>query len=414
MAQKSHHFIIAVGTIFTALNGVGTVWAQQLVAVPGPGLVAGLVDARAGEEGKVRTDPAAGKETTNHLGLGLRASVAYEDNVFLQAQDPVSDVVSRLTPWISYDLGGKDALDGAYLHLAYFPTAVLYADRSDEDRADHDAQLEMAWRWQHVTLAYAGRFQRLGEPTADAGGLVDRNEWENALRLAWTPREKMAYELSLGQKAKDYDDRALYNSTDLFGEAAAAYTYSPKTKLSLAYRFGSFDVDGGGKQDYHRLAARMEWKPREKVRVDFLAGAEHRRYDLGSDTTPVFSATLGWNPRPGTDFALNAYRRVEASGFLLGENYDLTGVSVNLSQRIGTAWTASLEAGFEDASYHRVSGEGPSGRHDKITFIRPRLLYRLNDKLGFSVFYRWNQNNSNTDQFGFADHSAGVEVEYTF
>ena len=243
---------------------------------------------------------------------------------------------------------------------------------------------------------------------------MDRNEWENAVRLAWTPREKTSYELTVGERGREFDDRALYNSSDLFGEAVAAYAYSPKTKLSLAYRFGSFDVDGGGQQDYHRLAARMEWKPREKIRLDVLAGAEHRRFDLGSETTPVFSATLGWNPRPGTDFALTAYRRVEASGFLLGENYNLAGISINVSQKLGSAWTASVEAGLENASYHRVSGQGPSGRHDKIAFVKPRLVYRVNDKLGLAVFCRLNENSSNTDHFGYSDHSAGLEVEYTF
>nr|WP_226895146.1 outer membrane beta-barrel protein [Luteolibacter marinus] len=320
----------------------------------------------------------------------------------------------KLTPAVAWRKGNKLDGEGGYLSVAYRPSVVDYADHSGNDRIDHVAAWEAGWRGKAITLAYSGNFAKLGDATADTGTLTDRKEVANEGRIAWAVGEKVALEVAGGQTSTTYDSPSFADSSLTYGEVALRYAYSPKTRLSAAYRFGRFEVDGAGDQTVHRTTARIEWQPTRKIAVDLEVGAEHRTFDAGSDTSPVVEARIGWMPREGTEIYLNAYRREQASAYLPGQNYTEGGVALGLVQKLGEKWRGRLEVGVERAKYSRVSGTGVAGRVDDIRFIRPALEYRFTDDFSMGLFYRYSENSSNNPAFGYESHSGGVEMGYRF
>ena len=141
---------------------------------------------------------------------------------------------------------------------------------------------------------------------------------------------------------------------------------------------------------------------------------EHRSFDLGSSTEPVVEGRITWTPRAGTEVYLAGYLREEVSGFYSGQNYQLRGVTAGISKSLGNRWTASLEGGYEQASYRRVSGAGPAARKDQILFVRPALEYQLNDRFRAGFFYQYSSNRSNQAGFGYDDNQVGVRLDYQF
>jgi hypothetical protein len=315
---------------------------------------------------------------------------------------------------VAYRKGDKVDGEGGYLSIAYRPIAVAYADNSDNDRIDHQAAWEAGWRGKSITFAYTGSAGVLGDATADTGTLTDRTELANEGRIAWAIREKFAVEVAAGHDSTDYKSANFTDSNLTYGEIALRYAYSPKTRLSLAYKGGRFKVDGAGAQTVHRTTARIEWNPTEKIAINLEAGAEHRSFDNGSDTTPVVEARIGWKPRDGTEIYLNGYRREQASAFLPGQNYTQGGAALGISQRLGGKWTGRLEGGVERASYTQVSGAGTASRVDTIHFIRPSVEYRFTDDFSMGLYYRYSENSSNNAAFGYQDNTAGIEMGYTF
>ena len=348
------------------------------------------------------------------LQLKLAISAAYDDNIFLSASNPQSDLVTRIGASAAYRKGDKLEGQGGYLEVAYRPTVVAYADNDDNDRIDQEAEWEAGWRGKAIRFAYSGEFRQLGDATADTGTLTDRTEVSNSVRIAWAPREKITLELAAGHESMDYDSPAFADSSMSYGELAVRYAYSPKTRLAVVYRAGTFEVDGAGSQAIHRATGRIEWNPTRKTRIDIEAGFEHRRFDNGSDTTPVVEARFGWEPREGTELYFGGYRREQASAFLPGQNFTQGGIVLGMSQRLGGKWTGKLEGGLERAEYSRVSGTGPAGRVDRIRFIRPSLEYRFTDDFSMGLYYRYSQNRSNNPAFGYESHSGGVEMGYQF
>jgi hypothetical protein len=359
-------------------------------------------------------EPTVGNLRKEGLDLGVIVSGAYNDNITLSSAAPVKDFVIRATPSMAYIRGDAEATDGGYLKVAYKPTAVVYTDNGSPNRIDQDASWEVGLRGKKLAIAYGGRVQQLGDATPDAGQQTDRLMLEQVVRAAWSATEKASIEVAAGQTSADYKQRGLVDSSGAYGEVALRYQYSPKTRLGMAYRAGTFSVDGAGDQQIQRGTVRMEWKPREKISVDLEAGAEHRTFDNGSSTKPVVEAKVGWTPRPGTEVSLTGFHRTEASSFFAGQNYDVTGAAVGLSQKIGGKWSASIEGGLENASYSRVSGTGVANRRDRILFVRPSVRYQVSEDAKVEWFYRYERNQSNQSGFGYDNHIIGVQFGYQF
>lgn len=394
-------------------GAVGICAAQEFAPVV-PAAVQGAVDDSPPSPLVAPRDPAAGDKKTEGVEFGVILSAAYDDNIFLSARDRKSDFVAKVAPRIAYVKGDRETQDGGYLSVAYRPTGVAYAENSDDNRVDHDVRLAVGMKGKKVAFDYSLAYGKLGDATADTGRPTDRDVIDHVVRIAWVPREKLAVELAAGQSIADYADRILLDSREAFGEIALRYAYSPKTRLSLAYRAGRFEVDGADDQRFQRVMAGIEWQPREKIRVEFAAGAEKRKYATGSDVTPVMEGRIHWKASEKTDLYLSAYRRETASAFSVGQNYRLTGVTAGYSQKIGDKWTARLEAGAERASYRFVDGTGGDAGRDDVWFVRPSLEYRLTEELGLEIFYRVSSNDSNRAGFGYDQQSAGISLDYKF
>jgi len=345
--------------------------------------------------------------------LGLALEVAYDDNIFLSANRPQSDVVFRITPRIAYAFGRPDD-PGCYVRLMYRPSGVVYIENSDESRVDHDFALEAGVVGKRHDLGIKTGLRRLGDATPDTGTTTERTEYLAEARYAWRPREKVRLEIAAGLSGEDYDESNFADSDRTYGELAVRYAYSPKTELGAAWRFGRDDVDGGGTQNVNRATARLIWRPRQKWSIDMEVGAEHRDYPNGSDLYPVLEGRVEWQVREGTGIYLAAYRREESSASFPGQNIEVSGVAAGITQRIGSRWTGQLEVGYENNRYKQVAGFGQARRRDKIFFLRPSLEYQLNDQFRCGLFYRYEKNDSSGPAFGYKQNQIGVDMTYDF
>jgi hypothetical protein len=346
--------------------------------------------------------------------LRLAMSTAYDDNIFLSSEQPEQDTVLLIAPRIAYNAGDKNGEDGVFASAAYQPALVFYAENSGANRADHSVDLAAEWRGKTIVLAYAGSFRRLGDTTADAGTPADRNEYDNVIRLAWQPREKIGIETAVAVAGVRYDQSGFFDSRTHAVEGAVNYIHSPKTRLALVFRVGREEIDQSGDQDAHQILARFAWQPREKISINLTGGIEHRRTDLESGTKPVLEGRVGWQPREGTDLYLAGFLREEASGYFSGQNYRIGNVTAGISQSLGKGWTARLESGFERSSYFRVSGSGAADRVDRTLFLQPSIEFAPRENLRLGIFYRFADNDSNEQGFGYGNQQTGVNLEYDF
>ncbi len=360
--------------------------------------------------------PVVQQDQVKHDGweLGTLISAAYDSNIFLSSSKPTSDMVFRIGPVIAYSTGDPATAEGGFVKVAYRPTAVIYAENDSDNRVDQQALLTAGWRGKTTELTYKGAIQKLGDATADTGRQTDRLEFENELRAAWRPREKLTLEWAIGNQQSSYSDSTLFDSNKIYSEIVSRYAYSPKTQLALAYQVARFQVQGSPDQDTQQLAAGFDWQPREKIRILLKAGAEYRKVAKDSQVNPILESRVEWTPREGTSIYVTAYQRQTTSAYYAGQIYNAKGVTAGVSQRLSAKWTARVEGGFEKATYSQVSGSGASGRNDRIWFVRPALEYKLTEEANVALFYRASKDSSNDPAFGYAQQMVGFEFIYKF
>jgi hypothetical protein len=349
-------------------------------------------------------------------GLELAAAIAaaYDNNIFLSKDDPESDTVIRVAPSVAYTQGDAKEGDGGFVRVAYRPTSVTYAQHHSENRIDHEAAVVAGWRGKVTKITYTGGGRQLGDATADTGRQTDRVEFANELRGAWIPREKITLEAAAGHRQSDYKDPTFFDSSDTYGEVAMRYAYSPKTEVGIAYQAGRFKVDDSPNQTTQQVTASIDWQPREKVRVNIEAGAEHRQTENGAEVNPVMTGRIDWTPRQGTKLYLTAYQREEASAYYAGQNYHVKGATAGVSQSLGDKWAVQIEGGLESSTYKQVAGSGASSRKDKIWFVRPAVEYKLSEDCNVALFYRASDNSSSASDFGYSQRTMGIELNYQF
>lgn len=376
--------------------------------------VSSVVDGRVEAEPVLEAVVPRDEERRGGLELAVVVSAAYDTNIYLSGTDPTADMIYRVGPSIAYTQGDSKEGVGGYIQVAYQPTGVSYASEESNNRIDQSAAVIAGWKGKVSKITYKGAGQILGDATADTGTQTERLELENEIRGAWMVREKVSLEAAVGGSQTRYQNSALVDSGQIYGEAAVRYAYSPKTEIGVAYRAGNLKIRNADSQTLQQVTGSLAWQPREKIRVMLDGGAEARDSGGGSDVNPVVNARIDWTPREGTRLFVTAYQRQEVSALNEGQIYSVKGVTAGVSQRLVGNWSALLDAGYEVADYIPDSSTGAPPRTDKIWFVRPALNYQFSDELDGSLFFRASNDNSTDSAFGYDAATTGLELNYKF
>lgn len=349
--------------------------------------------------------------TREGLDISLVSTLAYDSNIFIEAEDETGSLVAQVEPTIGWTGGERDK---TWVRLAYEGAAVVYFSETEESRFDNRVRVEGGVRGKQLALAYSARWARVGSPTPDVGGQITRQEWGGEASVSYNPKGKLSYRVFGERSAVELDDPDLIDLFQVSGGIAAEYDYSSKTQLELSYRLGQVDIDQSGTQNFHRVLLQGLWTPREKIRVSVQAGAEYRDYEVGSELDPYFVARVDWTPRAKTGLYLEAYRREESSAALEGESFELTGLRAGVTQRFRDGWSGAFELGGEHSDYFGITGLPESGREDNLFFVRPSVTYSLAEDSEIAFVYQWTRSSSNEAEFGFTNHQLGVSLNHRF
>lgn len=352
-----------------------------------------------------------GASSKEGLDISLVTSLAYDSNILLTAEDEQGSLVAQVEPSIGWTAGERDK---AWVRLAYEGSAIAYFSSLEDSRIDSRVVAEGGLKSKSVELAYSARWARLGSPSADAGGQVNRMEWGVGGSATYSPKGKMSYRVFADRSAVEQIDATFFDFYQSSGGVAAQYRYSPKTEVEVVYQLGQVDVDDSGVQTFQRLGVEALWRPRPKLSLSVAGGFEHRNYEVGTGFEPYLSARVNWTPRAKTALYLEAYRRVEASAVQEGENFVLGGFRAGVSQRLRDGWSAGLDFGRESADYFGVAGLPESGRTDTLYFIRPSVRYAWSEDTQLVFLYQWSKNDSSDPDFGFDNHQVAASVSHRF
>ena len=90
--------------------------------------------------------------TREGLDISLVSTLAYDSNIFIEAEDETGSLVAQVEPTIGWTGGERDK---TWVRLAYEGAAVVYFSETEESRFDNRVRVEGGVRGKQLALAYS-------------------------------------------------------------------------------------------------------------------------------------------------------------------------------------------------------------------------------------------------------------------
>jgi len=231
---------------------------------------------------------------------------------------------------------------------------------------------------------------------------------------------RIRLEAGAGYILRDFDVGTGFNDGEsTFGDIAGFVTpsFAPKTSLGTGFRFGSDDFDGNFVQNYFTPSFRWRYQYSQKTSLYSNVGTEFRSGSGvgGLDTENlVYDGGIDWAATAKTGFNLAYYSRLLPSFVLNGETTKLTGLTLQMTNRLPAFFQLTSRVGYENADYFAGQTDAGSLREDNFLrlsldlsrplMITPKLLGQ------WGIFYNYNQNDSNIVLANFDQNIVGIRV----
>lgn len=346
----------------------------------------------------------------------LSSSVVYDDNILIAPSNEESDVVFIVTPGVVVGAGDSVERKESFLQLAYSPSFLLFADRTDLNAVNQMAGLNGQHVFNRLSLGGGVQWEKSFATTnRDIGGRVEQSVLLLSLRAGYKLGERSSLEANGQFLNRDIEQGV--DARDYLGRLWFVYGLTSKLDASVGAAFGHLEASDQPGQPYQQILLRSRYESTQKLSFNASAGVEFRQFDSGrtSRTTPVFDVTGNWQPVNSLVVSLTAYRRVTSSASLVEENFTSTGVSLIGRQRIIGGLSLELSGGYEQAVYSSAADSSASvDREDDYAYGRAALLYSLRKWGQVSVFHLYRNNDSSLANFSFENRQTGLQWQVAF
>jgi len=367
------------------------------------------------------------------LDIALQSSVTFDDNIFIQHVDRVSDVYFGITPVVALTLGkplsAADTLTGMVsrflrpvdpnepgdsLLLRYAPTATFFVHNTDQNSFDEDVTIDGRLRTEKTLAEFEARYQTLSSPDIDVGNRINRSIYSAYGDVNYSFTDKTSADSRLEFNHTSYEGGL--NFTDIGERVTLDYKILPKTSIGVGGLIGYTNVEDGTNQVYEQGLLHFHYIPTHKITIDLIGGVEARQFTSGgSRTTPVFEFNASYAAQESTTILLTVSRKTEPSAIFQGQDVDRTTVEGNIRQLLFQKVYVTLGGGYQHAEYVDAGIiEGTASRTDDYAYFGASAATEITKWCSLRLDYRYQDNRSTDDGFAFRRNVADIQLNVQF
>ena len=346
-------------------------------------------------------------------GNGIQSSPGQQQN----------SIVQQVSPGVLFNLGDHWTLD-------YTPTLYFYSSSSFQNTVDQSVQLSWGTAYGDWFFSGSQSYASSSDPNVETAAQTDREIYSTALNASYQFNDKISLDMALNQNFNYVGNGAsstnylqnLVNSKAWSTMDWLNYQFWPRFNAGLGAGFGYTIQDGSPDSIYEQYQGRVNWRATDKVSFQLSGGVQDQQYLSGGASdlvTPIFGATIQYQPFEQTRLTVNAGRTVSASSFQ-NQTTVSTGITGDLNQRLLGRLYLDLSGGYNTSKYvASVSGLSTS-RNDDVYSFNARLTYPLLKRATVSVFYGYSDNSSSQSGFtsgsgfSYTSNQVGLEIGYRY
>ena len=374
--------------------------------------------------------PAAADLPKWRFHFRLDTSVTYDDNIFIQPSQRQSDVYFGVTPYLAAGWGTfqaepgnitgvpsrfpqiaeRDAAGNAFF-FRYAPTAVFFADHTDQNSFNEDVLVSGRWSSGKLTLEAEGRFQTLSAPNIDVGTRINNEVASGLLNVNYQVAQKTSLDSRFAIERNSYQGGL--NSLDTSVSSILNYQALPKTTVGLGGSFGYTTVESGQDQYYEQGLLHLRYLPTYKITLDLTGGVEVRQIQNGPDhITPVFNFDISYAAHESTTMSLKVSRQTATSALFQDQDIQGTTIEASVRQLIFQKLYITVSGGYQHSDY--VNAGVAANRTDDYFYGGIESAVEITKWFSVKAGYRFQKDDSSVAEFGFRRNIADLQFSLRF
>lgn len=280
--------------------------------------------------------------------LGVRA----DDNIFLSSNSE-SDLIFDIAPGIDLTFGKGSQLKGS---LALSDAFSNYSDNSGLNTNLFAGDFVSAYDDGKLKLNFNLSYHELNQNTVDirprtpVGQLIRRDVFSAGGDTEVEISQITSVGGGVSFKHENYKPRGYTDSDELTVPVNFYYKWTPKTDLSIGYRYRDYRVDLGSDSTdhYFNVGARGEFSP--KFTGKFTIGLNTRKLDRGGDDTQLgLDSSFNYEVSPKTSLQFGASNDFGTSP--QGQQQKNFTIGGGVTSKVSEEWSINAGLSFRSIDY---------------------------------------------------------------
>lgn len=338
------------------------------------------------------------------------SSLRWSSNIFRDEDEEESDLSWTVSPGFEINVGR--GVSNADLSIITRYDIISYQDNDQLDAELFHIKAVGNYKTSRLNLKGSVSFDENKLSSGNENVTKDLVEYDTT--AAYLDAEyRVSPKFSFGAGLR-YEDKEYQTFTDRFADREKTsfpldvfYELTPKLDLSLGYTYTTTDIEGTQlnpngdytqKGSFYNIGARGKLLP--KLTGFFKVGYRNNENGRpGSKDTGMLGldADLTWTATPKCIVRLDLSRDFGVGGE--GQSTENTSANLSASYSINNYLAASANLGYTIREYTNI------GREDDQLSSGLRLSYSLNQHWRFSTGYTYSENDSNTANRSYEDHT---------
>ena len=342
-------------------------------------------------------------------------SFQYGNGLLRVPGEPVNSSLQTGTLGLLTELGTTWTLDGAI-------TRSMYSSRLLSDTYDSSVRLAGRWLFDAWRLGTSVAYISNSPIVAETGGQNNERTTATGVDVTYAPGDKASADISANfsrRLANPESRTATWTGSDWTQISVSGwlnYQFTTKFGVSAGNVFGRDDLSQGDDMSYIRPQLRMRWHPTDRISISASWGMERRKVKSAggvSNDSPVYDASVTYNPTLTTSISLTGTRDVSTSYFN-DQTIQGTRFTASIGQRVLQRYFLSLSASRGESEYSATNSFLFTDRSDEYDSYGASLSFAFLRRASASLSYNYNRNASNTSVYRFSSRQVGASVSYRF
>lgn len=413
--------------------------ALQAAEYPSPTGAVAPTDTAAAQALELSTQRSAlrlwGLDLFPRFGSGVR----YDDNIFIQPKNGMSDVIWSLSPalavtagdlalylpasvslgqlrsLLAYGLIDDENKPQRFIGVEYQPDINLYTENSENNFVNQTVLFSAGYRFSRLSLELDQDYYHTTTKSSYAGGLVTIDDFLTRLQGRYQLTEKTFLEANGRYQNFSYVETALSGYQEVRGEAWFNRQVTGNLTLGAGGAIGFLAPQSYLDQPYEQLLVRGLFKASEKLAAQASAGVEWRQFDgrQPNAINPTFSVSGIYQPTLNTVFTLEIHRR-ELPSPTDAQNYTYVGFNGGVRQMLFSRLAVGLNGGFDNVAYSANTTVRGTQRNDNLFSAGLDFSYEFGAHWTAGLFYTYTQDDSNEPIYDYGNSIVGLRVNWRY